>query len=78
MEAGEFGTVRDLAIAVGLAERHVSRHLRLAHHAPEVPKRLVYGRDGPAVAVLDLSDFAALSWPEQAVAAFEGDAGCPM
>ena len=34
MEAGEFGTVRDLAIAVGLAERHVSRQLRLAHLAP--------------------------------------------
>ena len=30
MEAGEFGTVRDLAIAVNLAERHVSRLLRLA------------------------------------------------
>ena len=34
MEAGEFGTVRDLAIAVGLAERHVSRQLRLAYLAP--------------------------------------------
>ena len=41
MEAGEFGTVRDLAIAVGLAERHVSRQLRLAYLAPEVLKRLV-------------------------------------
>ena len=34
MEAGECGTVRDLAIAVGLAERHVSRQLRLAYLAP--------------------------------------------
>jgi hypothetical protein len=34
MEAGEFGTVRDLTIAVGLAERHVSRQLRLAYLAP--------------------------------------------
>ncbi len=34
MDAGEFGTVRDLAIAVGLAERHVSRQLRLAYLAP--------------------------------------------
>ena len=33
MEAGEFGTVRDLAIAVGPAERHVSRQLRLAYLA---------------------------------------------
>ena len=44
MEAGEFGTVRDLAIAVNLAERHVSRQLRLAYLAPEVLKRLVFGR----------------------------------
>ena len=49
MEAGEFRTVRDLAIAEGLAERHVSRQLRLAYLAPEVLKRLVYGREGPAV-----------------------------
>ncbi len=60
MEAGEFGTVRDLAIALGLAERHVSRQLRVACLAPEVLQRLVYGREGPAVTVLDLSDFAAL------------------
>jgi hypothetical protein len=49
MEAGEFGTVRDFAIAVGLAERHVRRQLRLAYLAPEVLKRPVYGREGPAV-----------------------------
>ena len=72
MEAGEFGTVRDLAIPVGLAERHVSRQLRLAYLAPEVLKRLVYGREGPAVTVLDLSDCAALPWAEQAEVAFEG------
>ena len=59
MEAGEFGTVRDLAIAVGLAERHVSRQLRLAYPEPSVLKRLVYGREGPAVTVLDLSNCAA-------------------
>ena len=34
MEAGEFNTVTDLAKAVGLAERHVSRQLRLAYLAP--------------------------------------------
>ncbi len=71
MDAGEFGTVRDLAIAVGLAERHVSRQLRLAYLAPEVLKRLVYGREGPAVTVLDLSDCAALPWAEQAGEVFD-------
>jgi hypothetical protein len=35
MEAGEFSTVRDLAIAVNLAERHVSRQLQLAYPAPD-------------------------------------------
>ena len=55
-----------VAVAVGLAGRHVSRQLRLAYLAPEVLKRLVYGREGPAVTVLDLSDCAALPWAEQA------------
>ena len=76
MEAGEFGTVRDLAIAVGLAERHVSRQLRLTYLAPEVLKRLVYGREVLAVTVLDLSDCAALPWAEQAGEVFKGNAGC--
>jgi hypothetical protein len=78
MEAGEFGTLRDLAISVGLAERHVSRQLRLAYLAPEVLKRLVYGREGPAVTVLDLSDCAAFPWAEQAGVAFEGEGHSKM
>ncbi len=73
MEAGEFGTVRDLANPVGLAERHVSRQLRLAYLAPEVLKRLVYGREVLAVTVLDLSDCAALPWAEQAGEVFEAE-----
>ena len=43
METGEFATIQELAEAVGLAERHVSRQLRLAYLAPEVLKRLTYG-----------------------------------
>ena len=65
MEAGEFGTVRDLALAVNLAERHVSRQLRLAYLAPEVLKRLVYKRDAVAVTEINLSNCAALPWAEQ-------------
>ncbi len=72
MEAGEFGTVRDLAIAVNLAERHVSRQLRLAYLAPEVLKRLVYKREATAVTELKLSDCAALPWHEQADVVFDG------
>ena len=59
MEAGEFSMVRDLRIAVGLAEQHVSRHRQLAYLAPAVLKRSVCGREGPAVTVLDLSDCVA-------------------
>jgi hypothetical protein len=71
IEAGEFGTVRDLAIAVKLAERHVSRQLRLAYLAPEVLKRLVYKRDAVAVTEINLSNCAALPWAEQAKRVFD-------
>lgn len=70
MEAGEFGTVRDLAIAVNLAERHVSRQLRLAYLAPEVLKRLVYKREVTAVTVMLLSECAGLPWLDQAGVVF--------
>ena len=65
MEAGEFGTVRDLAIAVNLAERHVSRQLRLAYLAPEVLKRLTCGREVSAVSLYDLCFLAGEAWGEQ-------------
>jgi hypothetical protein len=65
MEAGEFGTVRDLAIAVNLAERHVSRQLRLAYLAPEVLKRLTCGREASAVRLYDLCFLAGADWAEQ-------------
>jgi hypothetical protein len=71
MEAGEFATVRDLAIAVNLADRHVSRQLRLAYLAPEVLKRLVCKRDAVAVTEINLSNCAALPWAEQAKVAFD-------
>ena len=70
MEAGEFSTVRDLAIAVNLAERHVSRQLRLAYLAPEVLKRLVFGREVTAVTLMQLTESAALPWVEQAGVVF--------
>ena len=65
MEAGEFGTVRDLAIAVNLAERHVSRQLRLAYLAPEVLKRLTCGREASAVRLYDVCFLAGADWAEQ-------------
>ena len=71
MEAGEFGTVRDLAIAVNLAERHVSRQLRLAYLAPEVLRRLVFCREVTAVTVMQLTECAALAWEDQAGVVFK-------
>jgi hypothetical protein len=71
MEAGEFGTIRDLADAVGLAERHVSRQLRLAYLAPEVLKRLTVGREAVGVSLYDLCFVAELPWGEQVSATLE-------
>lgn len=65
MEAGEFTTVHDLAKAVGLAERHVSRQLRLAYLSPAVLKRLTCGRESPAVSLMSLVDIAGQPWAEQ-------------
>jgi hypothetical protein len=70
MEAGEFATVRDLALAMDLAERHVSRQLRLAYLAPEVLRRLVYKRETPAITLMELTECAVLPWARQAKVAF--------
>jgi hypothetical protein len=65
MEAGEFVTIQELAEAVGLAERHVSRQLRLAYLAPEVLKRLTCGREVSAVSLYDLCFVAGEAWGQQ-------------
>ena len=70
MEAGEFGTIKDLADAVWLAERHVSRQLRLAYLAPEVLRRLTVRRDAAGVSLYDLCFMAELPWSEQVLEVF--------
>ena len=65
MDAGDFSTIQELAEAVGLAERHVSRQLRLAYLAPEVLKRLTCGREASAVSLYDLCFLAGEAWGEQ-------------
>jgi hypothetical protein len=70
MDAGEFATIQELAEAVGLAERHVSRQLRLAFLAPEVLKRLTCGREASAVSLYDLCFVAGEAWEEQVDRAF--------
>ena len=75
MEAGEFATIQELAGAVGLAERHVSRQLRLAYLAPEVLKRLTCGREATAVSLYDLCFLAGEAWEEQAEQVFDQSSG---
>jgi len=70
LEAGEFNTSKDLAASIKLAERHVSRQLRLAYLAPNVLKRLVYKRETPAITIRDMTDVAVLPWVEQEAAVF--------
>ena len=65
MEATEFATIQELAEAVGLAERNLSRQLRLAYLAPEVLKRLTCGRESSAVSLYDLCFLAGEAWGEQ-------------
>ena len=71
MEAGEFATIQELAEAVGLAERHVSRRLRLAYLAPEVLKRLTCGREPLTVSLYDLCFLAGDAWVEQEQRVFD-------
>ena len=68
---GEFATIQELAEAVGLAERHVSRQLRLAYLAPEVLKRLTCGREASAVSLYDLCFLAGEVWAEQVERVFD-------
>jgi hypothetical protein len=70
MCAGEFATIQELAEAVGLTKRDVSRQLRFAYLAPDVLKRLVFGREVSAVTVMQLSECAGLPWSDQASVVF--------
>ena len=65
MEAGEFSTIQELAEAFGLAERHVSRQLRLAYLAPDVLRRLTCGREASTVSLYDLCFLAGEDWGAQ-------------
>ncbi len=65
MEAGEFATIQELAEAVGLAERHISRKSRLAYLAPEVLKRLTCVPEASAVSLYDLCFLAGEAWGER-------------
>jgi hypothetical protein len=65
METSKYATILELAEAVGLAERHVSRQLRLAYLAPEVLKRLTCRQEVSSVSLYDLCFLAGEAWGEQ-------------
>ena len=71
MDAGEFATVRDLALSVNMAERHVSRQLRLAYLASEALKRLIFGRDTMPVNVVPVTETAIWPWGDRINVLFE-------
>ncbi len=65
MEAGEFSTVEDLAVALKLGDRHVNRLLRLAYLSPDVLKRMTCGREITALSLRDLCFLASEAWEGQ-------------
>ena len=67
MDTGEFASIQELADAVGLAKRHVSRQLRLAYLAPEILKQVTCGREALAVSLYDLCFLAGETWGMQMV-----------
>jgi len=71
MDAGDFATIQELAEAVGLAERHVSRKMRLAYLAPEVLECLVIWRVPPALSLVDLSTVTDRPWARRVAVVFE-------
>ena len=60
MDAGEFSTIQELAEAVGLVERHVSRQLRLT-----------WGREASAVSLYDLCFLSGEAWGKQEKEVFD-------
>ena len=65
MEAAEFSTVQDLAVAEGISDRFISRMMRLSYLSPDVLQRLVTQRVPPAVSLNELIAVAELPWAEQ-------------
>ncbi len=60
LETGEVNTISDLAANAGLADRHVSRQIRLAYLAPAVIERMMVKQEIPAVRIIDRHSLLAL------------------
>lgn len=71
LEAGEFATIRDIAVAEKVSERFVSRTMRLAYLSPVVLEKLVTHRRPCRLSIKDLSAVAGRLWIEQEALVFE-------
>jgi len=71
LESGAASTIQDVAAAVKVSDRFVSRMMRLAYLSPEVLERLVIHRIPPALSLTDLIAAADLPWAEQVEVVFD-------
>jgi len=65
LERGEASTIADIAAAERVADRFVSRMMRLAYLSPDVLEKLLIHRMPPALSLNDLIAVADLPWAEQ-------------
>jgi alkylated DNA nucleotide flippase Atl1 len=71
IETGEVATIRDIAVAIKVSERFVSRTMRLAYLSPIVLERLVAHRRPCSLSIKDLIAAAERPWCEQEALVFE-------
>ena len=62
LEAGEHGTVRELAKAEKVNETYISRALRLTLLAPDTVEAILYGRQPEGMTLPGLREGVAVEW----------------
>jgi hypothetical protein len=65
LEAGEFGTVRELAKAERVNETYICRVLRLTLLAPDIVEAILDGRQGSEITLPWLMEGVAVGWEGQ-------------
>ena len=68
IEAGAFGTVRELAQAERVNETYISRVLRLTLLAPDLVEAILDGRQPEGMTLPGLLKEVAVNWGEQSAA----------
>jgi hypothetical protein len=65
LERGEVTTIQDIAVAVKVSDRFISRMLRLAYLSPAVLDQLLIHRCPSALSIADLAAVTERPWAEQ-------------